>query len=50
MKRALKWLGILVAAIVVLTVVAALALPRLIDMPRVQAMIANGAAQVVGGP
>src|SRR5437899_9677900 len=50
LKRALKWLGILVAAIVVLTVVAALALPRLIDTPRVQAMIATGAAQAVGRP
>jgi AsmA protein len=50
LKRALKWLGILVAAIVVLTIVAALALPRLIDTPRVQAMIANGAAQAVGRP
>ncbi len=50
MKRALKWLGILVAAIVVLTVVAAFALPRLIDTPRVQAMIATGAAQAVGRP
>ena len=50
MKRALKWLGILVAAVVVLTIVAALALPRLIDTPRVQAMIANGAAQAVGRP
>ena len=50
MKRALKWLGILAAAIVVLTIVAALGLPRLIDTPRVQAMIANGAAQAVGRP
>jgi AsmA family/AsmA-like C-terminal region len=50
LKRALKWLGILVAALVVLTVVAALALPRLIDTPRVQAMIASGAAQAVGRP
>ena len=50
MKRALKWLGILVAAIVVLTIVAALVLPRLIDTPRVQAMIANSAAQAVGRP
>ena len=50
MKRALKWLGILVAAIVLLTIVAALVLPRLIDTPRVQAMIASGAAQAVGRP
>jgi uncharacterized protein involved in outer membrane biogenesis len=50
LKRALKWLGILVAVVIVLTIVAALALPRLIDTPRVQAMIANGAAQAVGRP
>ena len=50
MKRALKWLGIVVAVIVVLTVIAAIALPRLIDTPRVQAMIAASAAQAVGRP
>ena len=50
MKRALKWLGILVAVIVVLTIIAAIALPRLIDTPRVQAMIAGSAAQAVGRP
>lgn len=50
MKRALKWLGILVAVVVLLTIVAAVALPRLIDTPRVQAMIASSAAQAVGRP
>ena len=50
MKRALKWLGILVAVVVVLAIVAAVALPRLIDTPRVQAMIAGSAAQAVGRP
>jgi hypothetical protein len=49
-KRALKWLGIVVAVIVVLTIIAAIALPRLIDTPRVQAMIAASAAQAVGRP
>lgn len=50
MKRALKWLGIVVAVIVVLTIIATIALPRLIDTPRVQAMIAASAAQAVGRP
>jgi hypothetical protein len=50
LKRALKWLGILVAVVVVLGIVAAVALPRLIDTPRVQAMIASSAAQAVGRP
>jgi AsmA protein len=49
-KRALKWLGIVAAVIVVLTIIAAIALPRLIDTPRVQAMIASSAAQAVGRP
>jgi AsmA protein len=49
-KRALKWLGVVVAVIVVLTIIAAIALPRLIDTPRVQAMIAASAAQAVGRP
>ncbi len=50
MKRALKWLGIPVAVVIVLTIVAAIALPRLVDTPRVQAMIASSAAQAVGRP
>jgi len=50
MKRALKWAGIVVAVIVVLTIIAAIVLPRLIDTPRVQAMIASSAAQAVGRP
>jgi hypothetical protein len=50
LTRALKWLGILVAVVVLLAVVAAVALPRLIDTPRVQAMIASSATQAVGRP
>ncbi len=50
MRRALKWGGIVVAVIVVLTIIAAIVLPRLIDTPRVQAMIARSAAQAVGRP
>ena len=50
MKRALKWLGVVAAVVVVLIIIAALALPRLIDTPRVQAMIAGTATQAVGRP
>jgi len=50
LKRALKWLGIAVGVVVVLAIVAAIALPRLIDTPRVQALIASSAAQAVGRP
>lgn len=50
MKRAVKWLGIAVAVVGLLVLVAAIALPRLIDTPRVQAMIASSAAQAVGRP
>ena len=46
----MKWAGILVGVVVLLAIVAAVALPRLIDTPRVQAMIASSAAQAVGRP
>jgi hypothetical protein len=49
-KRALKWVGVFVAVIVALTIIAAVALPRLIDTPRVHAMIASSAAQALGRP
>ncbi len=50
MKRALKWLVGIGAVVVLLLVVAAIALPRLVDTPRVQAMIAASAAQAIGRP
>ncbi len=50
MKRALKWLVGIGAVVVLLLVVAAIALPRLVDTPRVQAMIASSAAQAIGRP
>ena len=50
MKRALKWLVGLGAVVVLLLVVAAIALPRLVDTPRVQAMIAGSASQAIGRP
>jgi hypothetical protein len=39
-----------VAAIAVLAIIAAVALPRLVDTPRVQSLIASQAAQVLGRP
>jgi AsmA family/AsmA-like C-terminal region len=50
LKRALKWLVGIGAIVVLLLVVAAIALPRLLDTPRVQAMIASSAAQAIGRP
>ena len=50
MRRALKWLIGIGAVVAVLLVVAAIALPRLVDTPRVQAMIASSAAQAIGRP
>jgi len=46
----LKWLIGIGAVVDVLLVVAAIALPRLVDTPRVQAMIASSAAQAIGRP
>jgi hypothetical protein len=50
LKRALKWLVGIGAVVVLLLVVAAIALPRLVNTPRVQAMIAGSAAQAIGRP
>jgi len=50
LKRALKWLVGIGAVVVLLLGVAAIALPRLVDTPRVQAMIASSAAQAIGRP
>ena len=50
MKRALKWLVGIAVAVVLLAIVAAIALPYLVDTPRVQAMIASNASQAVGRP
>ena len=50
MRRALKWLIGIGAVVAVLLIVAAIALPRLIDTPRVQAMIASSASQAIGRP
>jgi hypothetical protein len=50
LKRALKWLLGIGAVVALLLIVAAIALPRLVDTPRVQAMIATSAAQAIGRP
>jgi len=50
LRRALKWLIGIGAVVAVLLIVAAIALPRLIDTPRVQAMIAGSATQTIGRP
>jgi uncharacterized protein involved in outer membrane biogenesis len=46
----LKWLLAVVAAVVVLTAAAIIALPRLIDVPRVQALVATNASHALGRP
>jgi len=50
LNRAVKWLVAIVAAIVLLAVAAAVALPFLVDTPRVQALIVPNASQAVGRP
>jgi len=50
LKRALKWLVGIGAVVVLLLVVAAIALPRLVNTPRVQAVIAGSATQAIGRP
>jgi AsmA protein len=45
-----KWIFVGIAAIVVLAVAALFALPYLVDLPRVQALIAANASQALGRP
>jgi AsmA protein len=45
-----KWLLVGVAAIVVLAIAALVAVPYLVDLPRVQALIATNASQALGRP
>ena len=50
MKRALRWtVGVLVA-VAVLALAALVAIPFLVDTPRMQTLIASGAAQALGRP
>ena len=50
MSRAVKWLVGVVAALVILVVAALIAVPFLVDTPRVQALIASNASQALGRP
>jgi hypothetical protein len=50
LKRALKWLVGIAAVVVLLAIAAAIALPYLVDTPRVHALIATNASQAVGRP
>jgi AsmA protein len=49
-SRALKWVVGVVAALVLLVVAAVIAVPYLVDTPRVQALIASNASQALGRP
>lgn len=46
----LKWLAAAIAAALVLAVAAALAVPYVVDTPRVQALISHSASQALGRP
>gem|GEM_PF-773035 len=50
MKRTVKWLAVAVAAVVLLVVAAIVAVPFLVDTPRVQALIASNASTALGRP
>lgn len=50
MQSLVKWLVVGVAIVVVLAIAALVALPSLVDTPRVQALIASSAAQALGRP
>lgn len=50
MSRALRITAVVVAIVVVLLVAALVAVPYLVDMPRVQALIASTASQTLGRP
>jgi uncharacterized protein involved in outer membrane biogenesis len=46
----LKWIIAVAAAVVLLVIAAVVALPRLIDVPRVQALVATNASHALGRP
>ncbi|MGH7309166.1 MAG: AsmA family protein [Candidatus Rokuibacteriota bacterium] len=50
MRRVGTWIAVAVAAILVLALVALVAVPFLVDTPRIQALIANTASQALGRP
>jgi uncharacterized protein involved in outer membrane biogenesis len=49
-RRAWKWVAVVVAAVVVLAIALLAAVPYLVDTPRVQALIATSATQALGRP
>src|SRR6267143_477919 len=49
-RRPVKWLVGVVAAVLVLVVAALILVPVLVDLPRVQALIASNASQALGRP
>src|SRR5437763_9583221 len=49
-RRPVKWLVGVVAAVLVLVVAALILVPILVDTPRVQALIASNASQALGRP
>ena len=50
MKRALRWVLGIAAAVAVLAIAAAIGLPFLVDTPRVQTLVAGSASQALGRP
>ena len=46
----MKWVVAVIAAVVLLTIAAVVAIPRLVDIPRVQALVAGSAASTLGRP
>jgi uncharacterized protein involved in outer membrane biogenesis len=46
----LKWVFAVIAAVVVLTAAAVVAIPRLVDLPRIQTLVANNASHALGRP
>src|SRR5437016_7747655 len=46
----LRWIAAAVAALLVLALAAAVAVPYVVDAPRVQSLIARSAAQALGRP
>lgn len=50
MRRALKWVLVVLAAVAVLAIAATIALPFVVDTPYVQTLIASSASQALGRP
>jgi hypothetical protein len=48
--RALKWVLVVVVAVVILTAAAVAAIPYLVDLPRIQTLVATNASNALGRP